>query len=184
MRQFRYSQPSGTARLHSGQRMTPFRWAPQEPTKVATVSQFAAPRDGEASLWSACGSSPLGLPGAHESGDSFAVRSPQRRRCLILIRVGRHAGGPPRSKRRWRQFRSSQPPGTARPHSDMRITSLRWTRQQPTNVATVSHFAAPQGRRGLILICASRHPAGPASSHRKWRPSRCSQPPRDSEVSI
>ena len=42
--------------------MTPFRWAPQEPTKVATVSQFAAPRDGEASLWSACGSSPLDLP--------------------------------------------------------------------------------------------------------------------------
>ena len=29
---------------------------------MATVSQFAAPRDGEASLWSACGSSPLDLP--------------------------------------------------------------------------------------------------------------------------
>ena len=43
---------------------------------MATVSQFAAPRDGEASLWSACGSSPLGLPGAHQSGDSFAIRGP------------------------------------------------------------------------------------------------------------
>ena len=76
------------------------------------------------------------------------------------------------------------PPGTARPRSDLRITSLRWTRPQPTKVATVSHFAAPPGRRGLILICVSRHPAGPASSHRKWRPSRCSQPPRDGEVSF
>ena len=56
--------------------LTPLRWAPQQPTKVATVSQFAAPRDGEASLWSACGSSPPGLPGAREGGDSFAVRSP------------------------------------------------------------------------------------------------------------
>ena len=45
------TQPSGTARPHSGLRMTPFRWAPQEPTKVATVSQFAAPRDGEASFF-------------------------------------------------------------------------------------------------------------------------------------
>ena len=44
-----------------------------------------------------------------------------------------------------RQFRSSQPPGAARPHSDLRITSLRWTRQEPTNVATVSQFAAPSG---------------------------------------
>ena len=29
---------------------------------MATVSQFAAPKDGEASLWFACGSSPLDLP--------------------------------------------------------------------------------------------------------------------------
>ena len=56
--------------------LTPLRWAPQQPTKVATVSHFAAPRDGEASLWSPCGSSPPGLPGAREGGDSFAVRSP------------------------------------------------------------------------------------------------------------
>eukprot|EP00959_Pyramimonas_sp_CCMP1952_P260466 5446369-Pyramimonas_sp.AAC.1 len=31
-------------------RKTSFCSAPQEPTKVATVSQFAAPRDGEAEL--------------------------------------------------------------------------------------------------------------------------------------
>ena len=29
---------------------------------MATVSQFAVPRDGEASLWSTCSSSPLDLP--------------------------------------------------------------------------------------------------------------------------
>ena len=87
---------------------------------MAAVSQFAAPRDGEASLWSACGSSPLGLPGARESGDSFAVRSP---------------------------------PGTARPHCDLRRTPLRWTSQVPTKLATVSQDVTPQGRRGLTLIC-------------------------------
>ena len=182
MRQFRSSHPAGTARLHSGQRMTPFRWAPQEPTKVATVSQFAAPRDGEASLWSACGSSPLGLPRARESGDSFAVRSPLGRQGLSLICVRRHAAAPPESNEGGDSFRFSQPPGTARPHSDLpmtsrrwapqkqtkvatvsqfaaprdgdlRMRSLRWTRQQPTKTATVSLFAAPKGRRGLILIC-------------------------------
>ena len=43
---------------------------------MATLSQLAAPRDGEASFWSENGTIPLGLPGAYESGDSFADRSP------------------------------------------------------------------------------------------------------------
>ena len=38
--------------------MTPFRRDPQKPTKVATVSQFAAPRDGEASFWPAYDTTP------------------------------------------------------------------------------------------------------------------------------
>ena len=70
-----FAAPQGPARS----RRDPFatlRWASHEPTKVATIAQFAAPRGGEASLWSACGRSPLGLPGAHESGGSFAVRNP------------------------------------------------------------------------------------------------------------
>ena len=87
---------------------------------MATASQFAAPRDSEASFRSADHVTPLDPPAAHEGGDSFALRSP---------------------------------PGPARPHSDLRITSPRWTRQQPPKVATVSLLAAPQGRRGLILIC-------------------------------
>ena len=66
-RQFRSSQPSGTARLHSGLRMARFRWGPQEPTNVETISQFAAPRGGEASFWSAYDATPLGLHSAHES---------------------------------------------------------------------------------------------------------------------
>ena len=53
-RQFRSSQPPGTARLHSNLRVKSFRWAPQGPTKVATVSQFAAPTDGEASFSFVC----------------------------------------------------------------------------------------------------------------------------------
>ena len=85
---------------------------------MATVSQFAAPSDGEASFRYAYDTAPLGLPEAHERGDSFAYRSP---------------------------------PGTSRSHSDVRVTSLRWTR-----------------------YC----------SHRKWRQYRCSQPPRDGEVSF
>ena len=57
--------------------MTPLRLASQETTKVVTVSQFAAPRDGEASLRFAYDTIPLGLPRAHESGVSFANRSSQ-----------------------------------------------------------------------------------------------------------
>ena len=76
-RQFRSSQPPGTGRFLSGLHMTPTRWIPQEPTHVAAVSQFAGPRDGEASFWSAYDTISLGPPETHESGDSFAIRSPQ-----------------------------------------------------------------------------------------------------------
>ena len=78
-RQFCSSQPPGTGRFLSGLHMTPTRWIPQEPTHVAAVSQFAGPRDGEASFWSAYDTIPLGPPEAHENGDSFAIRSPQGR---------------------------------------------------------------------------------------------------------
>ena len=151
-RQLRSSQPPGTARPHSNMRMALLRWTPRGLTNVATVSLFAAPRDGEASFGIACDTTPPGLPGAHKRGDSLTVRS-QGRRGLLLIRVGHHAAGQAKSKRRWPHFRCSQPPGTARLHSDLRMRSLRWTRLQPTKVANISQFAAPQGRQGLILIC-------------------------------
>ena len=54
---------------------------------MGTVSLLAAPRDGEVSFRS--------VPGAHESGTSFAVRSPIGRPGFILIRVERHAGATP-----------------------------------------------------------------------------------------
>ena len=57
----------------------------QDDPKVATVSQFAAPREGEASFWSVYNATPLGLPGAPERGDCFAVRSPKARQGLILV---------------------------------------------------------------------------------------------------
>ena len=43
---------------------------------MATVSQFAAPMDGEASFRSAYDVPPLDPPVANESGDSLAARSP------------------------------------------------------------------------------------------------------------
>ena len=52
---------------------------------MATISQFAAPREGEASFWSVYNATPLGLLGAPERGDCFAVRSPKARQGLILV---------------------------------------------------------------------------------------------------
>ena len=63
--------------------MTSLRWATQQPSKVATVSQIAAPEDGEVKSESAWGPTPLATPAALESGDSFADRSPQGWRGLI-----------------------------------------------------------------------------------------------------
>ena len=109
---------------------------------MASVLQFAAPRDGDASFWFVYNATPPGLPGAPERGDSFAVRSPKGRRRLILICVSRHSAWSPRSPRKWQQFRSSRPPGPARPHYVLRVTALRWGSQEPTKVASVSQFAA------------------------------------------
>ena len=53
-REFRSSQPlqgwRGLILICCDLRMTPLLWTPPGPTSVATVSQFAAPWDGEASL--------------------------------------------------------------------------------------------------------------------------------------
>ena len=122
--------------------MTPLRWASQEPPKAASVSQFAAPRDGDASFWLVYNATSPGLPGAPERGDSFAVRSPQGRRRLILICISRYSAWSPRSLRKWRVFRSLRPPGPARPHYVLRMTPLRWGSHEPTKVASVSQFAA------------------------------------------
>ena len=107
-----------------------------------------------------------GPPKAHESGGGVAALRPQGRRGLILIRVGRHAAGPPRSQRKWRQFRISQPPGTSRSHSDVRVTSLRWTSQEPTNVTSVSQVATPRdGDASFCFACGATPPAGPPRTH-------------------
>ena len=124
--------------------MTPFRWAPQEPTKVATISQFAAPKDGEA---------------------SFAVRGPQGRRGLILICVWQHSAGLPRSHRNQRQFRSSQPPGTGKFLLGLHMTPTRWTCQEPTNVAAVSQFAAPRDGEASFWFAYDTIPLGPPEAH-------------------
>ena len=75
-RQFRRSHPPRDGEASSDPRVSHFRWTSQEPTKVATVSQIAAPQGRRGLLRSPCVPLPLDLPRAHESGDSFADRSP------------------------------------------------------------------------------------------------------------
>ena len=100
---------------------------------MASVSQFAAPRDGEASFWFAYDTTPLGLTGAHEEGDSFAVRSPQGRRGLILLGLRMTPLlWASRSRRMWSRFRSSQPPGTWSPLSGLHLTPPRLASQDAT----------------------------------------------------
>ena len=43
------------------------------------------------------------------------------------------------------RFADRSPPGIARSNLDPRKTSLRWTSQQPSKLATVSQIAAPPG---------------------------------------
>ena len=88
---------------------------------------------------------------------------------------GAHASGD--------SFADRSPPKTVRSHGDPRKTSLCWASQEPTKEATVSQIAAPQERRGLMVIPVRRHCAGPPRSLRKWQQFRRSQPPRDGEVS-
>eukprot|EP00959_Pyramimonas_sp_CCMP1952_P359501 7527955-Pyramimonas_sp.AAC.1 len=73
------------------------------------------------------------------------------------------------------------PPRIARSSSDLRGAPLRWTRHQPSKVATVSQIAAPQGRRDPAQTCAVPHSDGPTITLRKWRRFRRSQPPKDCE---
>ena len=83
--------PQGAARSRRDQRTLPIRWTSQEPPKVQTVAQLAAPPAGgrEVPTRSAYTPTPLDLPGAHESADSCAVGSSPRRgpRGLGAIRV-------------------------------------------------------------------------------------------------
>eukprot|EP00959_Pyramimonas_sp_CCMP1952_P320195 6700822-Pyramimonas_sp.AAC.1 len=64
----------------------------------------------------------------------------------------------------------------ARSNLNLRSTSLRWTPQQPSKVATLSQNAAPLGCRGFISVRVACRSAGPPSSSRKWRHVRRSQP--------
>ena len=95
---------------------------------------------------------PLAPPAAFECGDRFADRSPPGMarssfgppRCF-------HSAGPTSSLRKRRpSYRSPPPPPLRGLVWVRRGASLRWTHQQPSNVATVSQIAAPQGWRGLI----------------------------------
>ena len=43
--------PPGMARSNLSLGMTPLRWAPQQPPKVATVSQIAAPQGWRGQIW-------------------------------------------------------------------------------------------------------------------------------------
>ena len=54
---------------------------------MASVSQFAAPKDGDASFWFVYNATPPGLPGAPERGDSFVARGPRGRRGFTMLCV-------------------------------------------------------------------------------------------------
>ena len=122
----------------------PFHRASQEPTKVATVSHFAAPRDGEVSCSSAYDTTPLRPPGAHNSGNGFHLRSPQGRRGVVLICVWPTPVVPPRNPRKRRHLHTSQPQRTARSHSGLRMTRLRCASQGFAKLANASHFTTPR----------------------------------------
>ena len=58
--------------------------------------------------------------------------------------------GPPRTHESGDNFADRSPPGMAESQLGLGKASPRWTPQQPSNVATISQIAAPQGWRGLI----------------------------------
>ena len=64
----------GGAKADLDPRRTPLRCTSQELTTVATVAQM--PREGQVPFGFAYDASPLDLPGAHESGDNWAVGTP------------------------------------------------------------------------------------------------------------
>ena len=64
-------------------------------------------------------------------------------RGLVWVCVGHHSAGPvPTKVAKVSQIAASQ--GAARSRLGVRGTPLRWPSQEPTQVATVSLFAAPQ----------------------------------------
>ena len=96
--------PRAPPAMHSAARhVTSLCWASQEPTKLATVSQIAAPQERRGLLGSPYNVTLLGFPGAHESGDSFADRSPPWTARPPQIPVGHPSAGPLRSPRKCRQ---------------------------------------------------------------------------------
>ena len=138
------------------------------------------PREPRGLLWVCVAGTPLRWTSQEPTNVATAsqIATPQGRRGLVVICVGHPSAGPPRSPRKWRQLLRSRPPGTVRSHGDPRKTPFRWTSQEPTKVATVSQIAAPQGRRGLVVIPLGCPSAGPPTSPRTWRQLRRSQPPQ------
>ena len=112
---------------------------------MATISQFAAPGDGEASSRSAYDVTPLDPPAAPASGDGLVARNPQGRRGLILRWVAmRWALDPQEPTNVATVSQLAAPQGAASYSCDLRKTYLRWAPQEPTKVATVSQFAVPR----------------------------------------
>ena len=101
-----------------------------------------------------------GPPGAHERGDSSQFAASQGRRGFIVVDVWQQSAEPPRSPRKWRQFRSSRPPGTARPPSGLRLTPPHLASQEPPKLATASQFAAPRDGKASFWSAYDTTPLG------------------------
>ena len=117
MTTFSQFAPTNNGENSSDLSRTSLRGTSQEPTNAATVSQFSAPGDGDGEVSSDLnGRHFAGLSGAHENGDSFAVRKPPAKARSDLICMARHSVGPCRSPRKWRHVRRLQPTATASIH--------------------------------------------------------------------
>ena len=137
----------GTGRSHGDPRKTSLCWASQEPTKVATVSQIAAPQGRGGLMVIPVRRHSAGPPRSLRKWRQFRRSQPPRDgEASILVPVGRPSVGLPRSPRKLRQLRSWQPTqGASRSRPGVRDPPLRWTFREPTKGATVARPAAPSG---------------------------------------
>eukprot|EP00959_Pyramimonas_sp_CCMP1952_P397063 8319465-Pyramimonas_sp.AAC.1 len=103
-------------------------------------------RNGEVLFGSAWDPTVLDPPAAVESGDSFALRTPQGWRCFFLDLRGTSLCCLPQQLSKVTAVSHFAAPGMARSFWDLRGTPLCWPPQQPSKVATVPHFAAPKGK--------------------------------------
>ena len=126
----------------------PLCWPPQQPSKVATVSQIAAPQDGEVPNGSAAGTHYAGSPSSPRKWRQFHRSQPPRMaRSRMDLRQVPTMLAPPAALESGDSFTNRSPPGWRGLIWVCGGYPLCWLPQQPSKVATVSQIAAPQDER-------------------------------------